>query len=60
MNQVVKEQFANVYGYKEVKEELMKIIGWFNDPKTLNDEKVVLPKGVLLYGEPGNGKRQRL
>ena len=56
MNQVVKEQFANVYGYKEVKEELMRIIGWFNDPKILNDEKVVLPKGVLLYGEPGNGK----
>ena len=56
MNQVVKEQFANVYGYKEVKEELMRIIGWFNDPKILNDTKVVLPKGVLLYGKPGNGK----
>lgn len=56
MNQVVKEQFANVYGYKEVKEELKRIIGWFNDPEKLNDKKVVLPKGVLLYGDPGNGK----
>ena len=48
--------FENVIGYDYVKEELATIIGWYRDEKILNDKKYKLPKGIVFYGQPGNGK----
>ena len=48
--------FKHVYGYQEVKEELNRIISWYEDETLLNNPRVTLPKGILFYGDPGNGK----
>jgi len=48
--------FENVYGYQEVKNELNLIKSWYEDESVINDPNVALPKGILLYGEPGVGK----
>ena len=49
-------EFKNVYGYQEVKDELNRIKSWYEDETILNNPKITLPKGILLYGRPGNGK----
>lgn len=48
--------FENVYGYQEVKNELNQIASWYKDDDILQNQKISLPKGVLFYGDPGNGK----
>ena len=48
--------FKNVYGYKEVKEELNRVKCWYENKEFLDNPKITLPKGILLYGDPGNGK----
>ena len=54
---IMKElEFKNVYGYQEVKNELNRIKSWYEDEHILNNPKITLPKGVLFYGTPGNGK----
>lgn len=49
-------EFKKVYGYQEVKDELNLIKSWYEDPNILNNPKITLPKGILFYGDPGNGK----
>ena len=51
-----KLDFKNVFGYQEVKDELNRIISWYEDESLLNNPKVTLVKGILFYGDPGNGK----
>lgn len=51
-----KLEFKNVYGYQEVKDELNLIKSWYEDDNILNNSKITLPKGILFYGTPGNGK----
>lgn len=54
---IMKElEFKNVYGYQEVKEELNLIKSWYEDESILDNPKITLPKGILFYGTPGNGK----
>ena len=46
----------DVAGLEEVKIELMELIAGFNDKEKFKKFKVTPPRGVLLEGEPGNGK----
>ena len=45
-----------VIGHANQKRELLDVIGWFNRSKELKAKGVSIPKGVILFGEPGNGK----
>ncbi|MCQ2798701.1 MAG: AAA family ATPase [Bacilli bacterium] len=55
-NDLTKEMFSNVYGYEDVKRELNLIKSWLTDEEILNNDKLMLPTGILFYGRPGNGK----
>ena len=50
------EFLSNIFGYDRIKSELYKVYTWLLE--ALNDEslKILLPKGILFYGEPGLGK----
>lgn len=45
-----------VYGYQEIKKELKVIQDWYFNSEELGDRKKLLPKGILFYGDPGEGK----
>ena len=40
----------------EVKEELVEVVDFLNNPKKYTDIGGKIPKGVLLVGPPGTGK----
>lgn len=46
----------DVAGLEEVKIELMELIAGFNNKEKFKKFRVTPPRGVLLEGEPGNGK----
>lgn len=48
--------FESVAGNYEVKENVMDIISFLKNPDKFNHYKAKMPKGILLYGEPGTGK----
>ncbi|MCC7528998.1 MAG: AAA family ATPase [Candidatus Melainabacteria bacterium] len=48
--------FADVAGAEEAKRELMEIVDYLRDPSELRELGGKPPRGVLLIGEPGNGK----
>ena len=45
-----------VIGHASQKKELLDVIDWFKRSKELKAKGVSIPKGVILFGEPGNGK----
>ncbi len=47
---------SNVVGHVEQKKELLLVVDWFKRSKELREKGVSIPKGVILFGEPGNGK----
>lgn len=51
-----KEEFDDVIGADEAKEELKYFVNYLKDPKQYMGTGVKAPKGVLLYGPPGTGK----
>lgn len=48
--------FSSIGGYKNIKNELVQILDIIKNPSNYSQYNVRLPKGVLLYGPPGNGK----
>lgn len=56
MPSTIKENFNSVAGAAEAKEELADIVNFLKEPKKYSSLGAKIPRGVLLIGEPGNGK----
>jgi cell division protease FtsH len=52
-----KVTFADVAGADEEKAELEEVVSFLKNPKAYTDIGARIPKGVLLVGPPGTGKR---
>ena len=48
--------FDKVIGYKEIKDELIRVCDIMKNPQKYNKLGIKLPKGLVLYGAPGVGK----
>ncbi|WP_353095214.1 ATP-dependent metallopeptidase FtsH/Yme1/Tma family protein [Tissierella praeacuta] len=48
--------FDDVAGNEEAKESLMDMVDFIKNPEIYNKFGARLPRGVLLYGDPGTGK----
>lgn len=52
----IKENFNSVAGAQEAKEELTDLVDFLKNPKKYERLGAKISRGVLLIGEPGNGK----
>jgi cell division protease FtsH len=52
----IKENFDSVAGADEAKEELADVVDFLKNPKKYQRLGAKITRGVLLIGEPGNGK----
>lgn len=52
----IKERFSSVAGAQAAKEQLQDIVEFLKDPKKYDRLGGTISRGVLLVGEPGNGK----
>ena len=50
------EPLGNVIGHDNQKKELLFVIDCFKRSKELKEKGVTIPKGICLFGSPGNGK----
>ena len=48
--------FADVAGYQEVKDEVRTAVDILKNGKKYRDKGARMPKGMMLYGDPGTGK----
>ncbi len=51
-----KVTFADVAGNEEVKTELLEVVDFLKRPEAYTAMGAKIPRGVLLIGDPGNGK----
>lgn len=51
-----KVTFDDVVGLKPVKKDAETIVDFLKNPKKYNEMGAELPKGAILYGDPGTGK----
>ena len=56
VNDDVKTRMSDVAGYKEVKDEVQTAIDILKNGKKYRAKGAVMPKGMILYGDPGTGK----
>lgn len=54
--QIPNLHFDDIYGAKDAKAELLRILDVLMNPKRYLREGVRLPRGILLEGDPGTGK----
>ena len=47
---------GRVVGHENQKKELLNVVKWFKNSAELKAKGVSIPKGVILFGDPGNGK----
>ena len=52
----IKEKFDSVAGIQEAKEELQDVVDFLRNPEKYRRLGAKITRGVLLIGEPGNGK----
>lgn len=52
----IKTTFESVAGMENAKEELKDVVDYLKDPKIFSRLGARVSKGILLVGEPGNGK----
>jgi len=50
------EPLGQVVGHESQKKELLSVIDWFKRSEELKAKGISIPKGVILFGKPGNGK----
>jgi cell division protease FtsH len=48
--------FENVAGNEEAKESVMDVVDFLKNPEKYSSYGAKMPRGVILYGEPGTGK----
>lgn len=48
--------FNDIIGVEEYREEIQEIVEYLKTPKKYENAGAKIPKGILLYGEPGTGK----
>ncbi|AGK98716.1 ATP-dependent metallopeptidase FtsH/Yme1/Tma family protein [Clostridium pasteurianum] len=48
--------FKNVAGNEEAKESVKDVVDFLKNPEKYNSYGARMPKGIILYGEPGTGK----
>lgn len=48
--------FKDIYGYQDIKDELLAIKSHYEDEELLQNKDITLPRGILLHGDPGCGK----
>lgn len=49
-------KFSDVAGYAEVKDEVQNLVSFLKEPKKYHERGARMPKGMILYGDPGTGK----
>ena len=50
------EPLSKVVGHDKQKSEILDMVKWFKNSKALKERGVSIPRAILLFGEPGNGK----
>ena len=50
------EPLSRVIGHENQKKEILNVIKWFKQSRELKAKGVSIPRGVILFGDPGNGK----
>lgn len=48
--------FNDVAGLKQVKRDMNQLVDFLKNPNKFTEKGATLPKGVILYGDPGTGK----
>lgn len=54
--QQINTKFSNVAGLDDAKDDLVEVVDFLKDPVKYQEMGARIPKGVLLTGDPGNGK----
>lgn len=49
-------KLKDVAGMKEVKKDISILIEFLKNPKMFHEKGAKMPRGIILYGEPGTGK----
>jgi cell division protease FtsH len=54
--QQVNTKFIDIAGLEDAKDDLVEVVDFLKDPTKYQEMGARIPKGILLTGDPGNGK----